>query len=61
VKEIIPFLQEDVDGLVATYLDSVLHKLITASLRLIKIAVELQDFSTHCILEVWEEEQWQSL
>ncbi len=45
MKEIIPFLQEDVDGLVATYLDSVLHKLITA-LRLIKIAVELQDFST---------------
>lgn len=46
MKEIIPFLQEDVDGLVATYLDSVLHKLITVSLRLMKIAVELQDFST---------------
>jgi hypothetical protein len=60
VKEIIPFLHEDVDGLVATYLDSVLHKLITASLRLIKIAVELQGF-LHCILEIWEEEQWQSL
>jgi hypothetical protein len=60
VKEIIPFLQEDVDGLVATYLDSVLHKLITASLRVIKTAVNYMIF-LHCILEIWEEEQWQSL